>query len=166
MYVLFSLPLVCSSSSSKKADCHVTHLPVYLPWLPLWRTKLKLTRLTFKASKLLLAPCVLSSGQTHDLRSPNTCMCSECHTSVWAVLPPTMSFCSPFQPSELLLMPQSPAPMALPFADEETRPQRVVNLLYQATQPYGCGHRIHENNQHPVSTHCVETLFTESPLAE
>lgn len=37
---------------------------------------------------------------------------------------PRMSFFSLFQPSELLFVPQSPAHMALPFADEETRPER------------------------------------------
>lgn len=70
---------------------------------------------------------------------------------------PRMSFLSSFQPSELLLIPQSPAHMAPPSVDGETRPERASDLLLHATQSSGCRHEINKN-QLSVSTYCTKTL--------
>lgn len=67
--------------------------------------------------------CPMLWPNSYDLRFPNTCVQNAVPLHGLFLLP-RMSFCSPFQPSELLLVPQSAAHMALPFADEETRPER------------------------------------------
>lgn len=71
------------------------------------------------------------------LAKPMTC-CSQtlvCFQDAWDVPSAHNDFSLSFQPSELLLIPQSQAHTAPPFPGGQ-------NLLFHATQPRGCRHEL------------------------
>lgn len=125
------LSLVCSLSRSREHRCnHVILRPFSSSrGSSSQKTKCILLCLASKAPPFSLAPHVLRVGQSKDvlpLVSFTTATpqhgCSFCLGCLSLF----------FWPSELLLIPQSPAHLAPLFADRETRPERGSDVLPQA----------------------------------